>query len=230
MNLNLFQMGSLFTTDNLCVLWSQQHGLLPNGRKCRSCRIPMRIDFNRHGVGLFRYKKGCPTFSLATGTWFSKSKLEIRKQLALTYCFCRSFSYEQAINETSFSDLETSPGTLCDWFSYCREVCMDALDREYENQGRIGGLGHIVELDKTKIGHRKYNRGCMIDGSWILGMIDLGTEDEPSNNYRLEICPGNKCDAATLLPLIEKHVLLGTTIMSDCWRAYNGLEAMERNQ
>jgi len=44
-----------------------------------------------------------------------------------------------------------------------------------------------------------------------------------SSNYRLEICPGNKRDAWTLLELIEKHVEPGTTIYSDLWRGYRNL-------
>ena len=44
-----------------------------------------------------------------------------------------------------------------------------------------------------------------------------------TGDFRLEICPGNKRDSRTLLALIEKHVEPGTTIFTDCWRAYNGL-------
>ena len=56
-----------------------------------------------------------------------------------------------------------------------------------------------------------------------------------SQNFRLEICPGNKRDGRTLFARIEKrdsrnllarivkHVELGTTIYTDCWGACNGL-------
>jgi len=39
--------------------------------------------------------------------------------------------------------------------------------------------------------------------------------------------PENRRDADTLLPFIERHVELGTTIWTDFWRRYNGLEALE---
>ena len=34
----------------------------------------------------------------------------------------------------------------------------------------------------------------------------------------------DKRDAKTLIPIIKKHVLPGTEITSDVWRAYNGLK------
>ena len=33
-----------------------------------------------------------------------------------------------------------------------------------------------------------------------------------------------KRDEATLLPLIQKHIAPGTTIISGCWKAYRNLE------
>ena len=67
----------------------------------------------------------------------------------------------------------------------------------------------------------------MVDGHWILGMIDLGTIDEPTplGGYRLEILPNNSRDLATLMPLINKHVEKGTTIMTDLWKGYNALDS-----
>jgi len=49
--------------------------------------------------------------------------------------------------------------------------------------------------------------------------------ERSSQNYRLEICPQNKRDKNTLLALLEKHVLPGTTIFSDMWKAYHNLES-----
>ena len=63
----------------------------------------------------------------------------------------------------------------------------------------------------------------MVQGNWILGMIEVGT-GETLNNYRLEICPENKRDANTLIPPIEKHVAQGTTIITDLWGGYNSLQ------
>ena len=178
-----------------------------------------------HGFGNWRCfsrtKKADHIFSRLKGTWFENTKITPQKALIISYCFASKFSYAQTIQESSFGAVQTSSGTVADWFSYCREICLCALDEEYEEKGEIGGVGHIVEIDESKIGKRKYNRGRMVEGSWILGMIDCTTGD-----FRLEICPDNKRDKQTLNTLIRKHVLPGTEIHTDEWKGYVDLEKL----
>jgi transposase-like protein len=53
--------------------------------------------------------------------------------------------------------------------------------------------------------------------TWVLGMIDVTTRESVIRYVK-------KRDAATMIPIIQQHVKPGTTIWSDCWRAYNGLK------
>ena len=46
----------------------------------------------------------------------------------------------------------------------------------YEDLGPIGGAEHLIEIDEMKMGRRKYNRGRVVDGSWILGFVDIVTK------------------------------------------------------
>ncbi|KAJ8930186.1 hypothetical protein NQ314_017050 [Rhamnusium bicolor] len=39
----------------------------------------------------------------------------------------------------------------------------------------IGGEGKIVEIDETKIGKRKYNKGRYLEGQWVFGGIERGS-------------------------------------------------------
>ncbi|CAF1619035.1 unnamed protein product, partial [Didymodactylos carnosus] len=95
--------------------------------------------------------------------------------------------------------------------------------------------GHIVEIDGSCFGKRKYQRGRLLKTQWVFGGIDINTR-------KCFLVPVDQRDATALLPIIEEYVLpgnadaicdlsnqimyffiLGTTIHSDEWRAYNAL-------
>ena len=65
--------------------------------------------------------------------------------------------------------------TLTDWFNFQRDLAVDYLA---ENPVRLGGRGHIVEIDETCVGgKRKYGRGRFYTGMkvWVFGAIDRTT-------------------------------------------------------
>ena len=62
----------------------------------------------------------------------------------------------------------------------------------------------MVEIDETKIGKRKNNRGRPVDGVWVFGGIERGTK----NMFLYTVA---KRDANTLLPLIFNNVERGNT-------------------
>lgn len=57
----------------------------------------------------------------------------------------------------------------------------------------------------------------MIDGKWIFG----GFERESG---RMFIVPVPERSKECLLNVIKEWIMPGTTIISDCWKAYNCLE------
>ncbi|XP_053598602.1 uncharacterized protein LOC106693789 [Microplitis demolitor] len=108
-----------------------------------------------------------------------------------------------------------SPNTYSDWSSFIREV-WEYLVIENSDE-KIGGRGKIVEIDKAKFGKRKYNRGRVIDGEWIFSGIERET-----NKVFMETVPDRT--QKTLLEVIKRKIRPHTTIISDCWRAYDCLE------
>jgi transposase-like protein len=107
-----------------------------------------------------------------------------------------------------------SDRTIVDWYNFCREVLtVVCIDRREQ----IGGPGTTVEIDESKFGKRNYHRGHRVEGTWVFG----GVERESG---KLFMVPVEKRDSATLIPLIKEWILPGTTIISDCWRAYTCLK------
>ena len=77
----------------------------------------------------------------------------------------------------------------------------------------------MVEIDESKFGKRKYNRGRMVEGTWVV----LGGIERETNHCFLTPCPANRRNEATLLPIIQQFVLPGSTIITDGWKAYINL-------
>ena len=91
--------------------------------------------------------------------------------------------------------------------------------------GPIGGTDATgnpieVQIDKSKFMHRKYHRGLYREGHWVFGGVEVGVQNP---KCFLEVCPGNRRDAASLLPLVQKWVAPGSRVVSDMWPAYGGV-------
>ena len=132
--------------------------------------------------------------------------------------FCSKItSYDQIRQECRFSETRLSFETIADWLTYFREICLEIVARETPQV--IGGSGKTVEVDESKFGKRKYNRGRLVEGQWVVGGICRETGD-----IFLAECPNNKRDADTLLDIISRHVEKHSTVVTDCWRGYDRLD------
>ncbi|KAL4714668.1 hypothetical protein ACJJTC_012585 [Scirpophaga incertulas] len=107
------------------------------------------------------------------------------------YMFAHNFTYEEARRETASEETDTvlSFRTIADWYSYCREAVVVYEIEKEEERPMIGGPGKIFQIDGSKFGKWKYNRGRQIEGHWIIGMSEDGSDD-----LRLEVCPNNERD------------------------------------
>lgn len=61
-----------------------------------------------------------------------------------------------------------------------------------------------------------------VPAQWVFGGMDLTTK-----HFFMELVP--RRDAATLVPIIQRHIAAGSTIWSDEWAAYNGLNTLGYN-
>ena len=103
--------------------------------------------------------------------------------------------------------------TLADWRQFVNEVIYDHVELTSE---KIGGPGKIVEVDKSKFGKHKFNRGHPVEGQWVFGSVERGS------SKLFLVAVGDRLKD-TLHAVIETWIEKGTTIYSDCWKAYNSL-------
>uniref|UniRef100_A0A914QWH8 ISXO2-like transposase domain-containing protein n=1 Tax=Panagrolaimus davidi TaxID=227884 RepID=A0A914QWH8_9BILA len=147
--------------------------------------------------------------SIRKGTFFSQSKLHLCQIMELIYYTLLQTPQNSIKEITGYAN-----GTLVDWQSFIREVLKNYY---YDKVQPLGGIGEVVEIDESKFGRRKYHKGHKVDGIWIWGGLER-------SSGRVVMCPVQHRDKRTLHALIKRWIKPGTTVISDCWSAYNGIE------
>ena len=80
----------------------------------------------------------------------------------------------------------------------------------------VGGPNKTVEIDESKFGRWKYNRGRPVKGQWVFG----GMERESGRAFLVPV-PDRTAD--TLTSVIRAWIEPRTTLISDCWAAYQDM-------
>jgi hypothetical protein len=93
---------------------------------------------------------------------------------------------------------------------FCRETLLVYLLGCAE---KIGSPNKTVEIDESKFGRRKYNRGHPVKGQWVFGLV----ERESGRSFLVPV-PGRT--AYTLTSENRAWIEPGTTLISDCGVAY----------
>jgi transposase-like protein len=164
---------------------------------------------------LERFTFQCPSgkcrteFSMRKHTFFFGSMLKCCEILYLGYLWLNRVSVSSAIGITGHSSR-----TVSIFYSHFRQLVASSLD---ENMQVIGGLGIIVEVDETKMGKRKYNRGHRVDGVWVVAGV------ERTKERRVFLAQVESRDKETLMDIIGRHVSVGSIVHTDLWRGYSSL-------
>lgn len=209
---------SFTTLSNLCthndelIVFLLKSGLLGDRSGiCETCKEGTVHLIRKEGSFYWKCgKRSCvKTISLRKGSFFEKSRLDYRQILCLIYCWL----YELPFTFVQAEELVTTNKSVVDWYNFCRDICIDIL---LKDNTKIGGPGHIVEIDESKFGKRKYNKGRCVDGSWVLGGIDRQTRDT-----FFQVVPNRTKE--TLLPILIENIHPESIVISDCWKSYNSV-------
>lgn len=215
-----FRLSDLYratSSEDDAIKWCQERDLLWEYPQCQQCGHLMTYD---HTNQRFRCcRKDCirPPFQyLRKGTFFEGSHLSIAQILQFVY----HWSMDRFHQTDYMHQLEIgSEHTVVDWRNFCRDVCGQYL---IDNPMRIGGPDKVVEIDECMLVRRKYNRGRVVKEQWVFGGVEVGS----NKCFLVKVAQRN---TATLLPLIHKYILPGSTIISDEWAAYNAITRMPPN-
>ena len=146
-------------------------------------------------------KKHEHKLSFRTGTFFEKSNMTIEEILQILYLWVHGHSQKNIQHVVGISS-----STDVDWASICRGVCEVSVMR---NSEKIGGQGIMVEIDESKFAKRKCNVGHRVKGGRVFG----GREKDNKKKVFME--PVENMTSATLLAVIQKWIVPGSTIWLD---------------
>ncbi|KAG0440719.1 hypothetical protein DMUE_1536 [Dictyocoela muelleri] len=95
---------------------------------------------------------------------------------------------------------------------------LNIVDKYYAYFDKIGGGGIIVEVDESKFGKRKYERGHKVDGVWILGAVER-------SYYKRIILKSCKTKSMNKLEcFLKTFVKMDSVIFSDGWRGLSNIK------
>ena len=184
-------------------------GLIEIPSSCSCCGGELSFVVERSQIH-FRFNCGTcgSSVSIRDGTIFSGSRLKISQIIDL----CRAWWKKRSLMEAADVG-HTSVQSACSWFSNCRLMCSNWVELEAP---QLGGPNKVVEIDEAAFGRRKYKLGRLKETVWVLGGVERS-----SRKVFLEIVRDRT--ARTIIPIIQKWVAPGTTIMTDEFGAYRRL-------
>ena len=208
----------IFHSEEKALYYLINNNYINKIEKCRICNKDTKLYLNKKLYICKNYK--CrKSFSPLKGTIFSKMKLPLNIQLhILNY-----YLLKMPANSIA-ATLQINPNTVGLYHKIFRTYLKNKV---YFNKNiKIGGRNKTVELDETKIGKNKYNRGHKVEGAWVIGGIErsiLKTKIK-SENQRTFLLPIQKRNIKNIDKIINKYVKKGTTIYTDKWKGYNNLK------
>lgn len=146
---SFFDLKDILTNENASLDFLSDNELLASN----VCEVCGHIGTIRKEKKLFRCtRKICrKQWSCLRGTFFANSRLPVHKVLFLSYHWIAGATHDYLCTVGGFASQ-----TVTDFYAYLRQLVADSLDEE---DCIIGGEGIVVELDESKFGKRKYNRG-----------------------------------------------------------------------
>jgi hypothetical protein len=200
----------IFEDESTCIQFLFDEGILYNSPRCRCSRNMTRNGF------LWRCTRsscrGRSTRSIFQGSFFENCRIGPHQALEIAYYWSVGISSTCILKMT-----DHSTETIAAYLRFLAEL---VAANAQETQGQLGGPGIVVEIDEAKFGKRKYNRGHRVEGAWVFG----GVERTPERRMFAMVVPDRSAD--TLLAAIRERIHPESTIHSDLWRGYGGIESV----
>ncbi|KAG0442160.1 hypothetical protein DMUE_0489 [Dictyocoela muelleri] len=207
-------------TEESAFDFAVEEGLLKTERRpcvIDGCGGTMNLEKGktRHSVNLRMRcnKRACRKCeSIFKNTIFHNTHFSVSECLEYIYAYCEG----RKISHVA-SDLNVQRKYLALFFKKIEDIIVFWYTRTQSNQ-KIGSLHHFVEVDETHLFRRKNHQGRVLRGQgyWVIGAIDRLTK-------KIKIESILRRNRMNIESFMLRNVENSSTIISDCWRGYNGL-------
>ena len=198
---------TLFATQQPFLEYIYDKGILDIPAACSNCGGRVAI----YGSIAQCSTKCCrKAVSIYRTSFFANARIAPNEIMLLGYLWLSGCSYSSILTMTQHSS-----ATIVDYLGHFRQLVVSSLE---DSDTQIGGEGVIVEIDESKFGRRKYNRGKRVEGTWIIGGI------ERTERRRFFVKVVERRDSETIVDVLSHHILPKSVVYTDCWKGYTDIE------
>lgn len=193
----------IFFDEEKCISFLKEIDVIIQPNECSHCGGKIKETKKLFKCTQTQCRKSKSIFE---NTFFKKSHLKCNEVMYLGYLWLT-----KCTNQTIQMQTGHCRETIAAYKLYFRQLITDMIEPDDKI---IGGNGIIIEVDETKIGKRKHNRGHIVEGAWVI----VGVERTAERLVFAEVV--ERRDAETIKDVFERHVAIGSILYTDEWKAY----------
>jgi len=219
---NLRELIRYFNNEQICREYLEQKRW--NGTPtCPHCACRKVYKLTKTKAYRCSNKDCKKTFNALTRTIFENSNIPLSSWYIAIYLHT---AHKKGISSYQLSkDIGVTQKTA--WF------ILQRIRYAMKEKGFLPSMGGIVEVDETFVGGKNKNRHwdkkvknsqgrSFKDKTPVLGIL------QRNSNIRCIVIPDTK--AETIQPIVADSVEMGSTLMTDEWKAYKGLDVIYNHQ
>lgn len=174
--------------------------------KCKKCGGTLKIYKQNENTYKCQNKLCKNKYNIYKDTIFYHKKIEKEKILKILELFMI-----KASNKIIEYITGISKKTIWKIFNHLAKCLVQLY---YAQAEPIGGDGSIVQIDESKFGKRKYERGHKVEGVWVLGAV------EKTDKRRIRLFVVDDRKASTLTQILTDNIYSDSIVHTDMWRGY----------
>lgn len=178
---------------------------------CQDCGSNMRRTPSNGSNMVCKWKNCGKKHSILANTFFERTKGTFKTKLNILELLLNNISLKNIALLLNVNYRQVK--------RYVRDIRLYVKKNFNQYNILLGGEGMVVEMDESKFGRCKYNKGRPVEGVWVVGAV------ERSPQRKIVLIPVRHRDGRTHETIVQKYIRPGTIVYTDCWRGYQNISS-----